>query len=87
MPMDLGYLPWSNKGKGKDGKGHKVHKGDKALGKGGKDGWWNGGKEEAATRERKAKATVRVAETPNTLPAIAASVACGVTNKGTTGYR
>eukprot|EP00971_Amphidinium_carterae_P317091 6303401-Amphidinium_carterae.2 len=27
--MDLGYLPWSNKGNGKDskGKGHKVDKG------------------------------------------------------------
>eukprot|EP00971_Amphidinium_carterae_P136115 2697079-Amphidinium_carterae.1 len=34
VPMDLGYIPWSNKGKGKDGKNNKGHKGDK--GKGGK---------------------------------------------------
>eukprot|EP00971_Amphidinium_carterae_P266587 5288434-Amphidinium_carterae.1 len=40
VPMDLGYIPWSNKGKGKDGK-NKGHKSDK--GKGGKDGWWNKG--------------------------------------------
>eukprot|EP00971_Amphidinium_carterae_P349701 6491164-Amphidinium_carterae.4 len=35
--MDLGYLPWSNKGKGKDSKG-KGHKGDK--GKGDTNSWW-----------------------------------------------
>eukprot|EP00971_Amphidinium_carterae_P086021 1701750-Amphidinium_carterae.1 len=26
VPMDLGYIPWSNKGKGKDGKNNKGHK-------------------------------------------------------------
>eukprot|EP00971_Amphidinium_carterae_P168782 3343983-Amphidinium_carterae.1 len=31
LPMDLGYTPWSNKGKGKDGK-NKGHKGDKGKG-------------------------------------------------------
>eukprot|EP00971_Amphidinium_carterae_P293858 5834215-Amphidinium_carterae.1 len=34
VPMDLGYLPWSNKGKGKDGKGHRGHKGKEKDGKG-----------------------------------------------------
>eukprot|EP00971_Amphidinium_carterae_P184773 3668420-Amphidinium_carterae.1 len=38
VPMDLGCIPWSNKGKGKDGKNKKSDKG-----KGGKDGWWNKG--------------------------------------------
>eukprot|EP00971_Amphidinium_carterae_P229833 4560841-Amphidinium_carterae.1 len=41
VPMDLGYIPWSNKGKGKDGKNNKGHRSDK--GKGGKDGLWNKG--------------------------------------------
>eukprot|EP00971_Amphidinium_carterae_P093068 1842401-Amphidinium_carterae.1 len=43
VPMDLGYLPGSSKGKGKDGK-DKGHKGGE--GKGDKNGWNNnGGKE------------------------------------------
>eukprot|EP00971_Amphidinium_carterae_P343766 6483721-Amphidinium_carterae.1 len=38
VPMDLGYIPWSQKNKGKDGKNIKADKG-----KGGKDGWWSKG--------------------------------------------
>eukprot|EP00971_Amphidinium_carterae_P237217 4708496-Amphidinium_carterae.1 len=34
VPMDLGYLPWSNKGKGKDGK-------DKGFKGGDKGSWYN----------------------------------------------
>eukprot|EP00971_Amphidinium_carterae_P348120 6490331-Amphidinium_carterae.1 len=46
------YIPWSNKGKGKDGKNNKGHKGDK--GKGGNDGWWNkGGKGKSKNKREK----------------------------------
>eukprot|EP00971_Amphidinium_carterae_P059553 1177736-Amphidinium_carterae.3 len=46
VPMDLGYLPWTSKGKGKDGK-DKGHKGG-GKGKGDENNWYshggNGGK-------------------------------------------
>eukprot|EP00971_Amphidinium_carterae_P120684 2391291-Amphidinium_carterae.1 len=44
VPMDLGYIPWSNKGKGKDGK-DKGYKGGSKW-KGDKGSWYNqqGGK-------------------------------------------
>eukprot|EP00971_Amphidinium_carterae_P109126 2160855-Amphidinium_carterae.1 len=92
MPMDLGYLPWSNKGKGKDGKGNKGHKGEK-----GKVVKTAGGtvereaKESQRTKVSMAKATERVAVTPAkeklTLQATVASAACGVTSRRTAGDR
>eukprot|EP00971_Amphidinium_carterae_P258444 5129537-Amphidinium_carterae.2 len=49
IPMDLGYFPWSNKGKGKYSKG-KGHKGDNR--KGDENSWWNnGGKTRAKAKE------------------------------------
>eukprot|EP00971_Amphidinium_carterae_P201079 3990341-Amphidinium_carterae.2 len=46
VPMDLGYIPWSNKGKCKDwkGKGHNFQ-GDKGKGStGDKNNWWSNGR-------------------------------------------
>eukprot|EP00971_Amphidinium_carterae_P253489 5032477-Amphidinium_carterae.2 len=90
VPMDLGYLPCSNKGKGKDGK-DKGYKGG-SKGKGDKGGWHNqqggrGGKfkesRKTSVATAKVQARARTVEPPSTSQGTAGSAGRGATSRNT----